>query len=156
LNRGRHTPLWRLHSMKGGGLLFLRFLAVGGLNTAFGYACYAGLVLLGAPLWLAVGGATLLAFFFNFFSYGGLVFGRTSYLLLPRFLIFYSGMSVTNFALLRVLTGLGFGPLLAQALLLPLLAASGFIVMRRFVFGGRHRGAEAREIDEAANLHREI
>jgi putative flippase GtrA len=142
--------------MKGGGLLFLRFLAVGGLNTAFGYACYAGLVLLGAPLWLAVGGATLLAFFFNFFSYGGLVFGRTSYLLLPRFLIFYSGMSVTNFALLRVLTGLGFGPLLAQALLLPLLAASGFIVMRRFVFGGRHRGAEAREIDEAANLHREI
>ena len=33
-----------------GGLLFLRFLAVGGLNTAFGYACYAGIVLLGATL----------------------------------------------------------------------------------------------------------
>jgi putative flippase GtrA len=130
--------------MKGDWLLFLRFLAVGGLNTAFGYACYACFVLLGAPLWLAVAGSTLLGLSFNFFSYGGLVFGRTSYLLLPRFLIFYLGITFFNFVLLRVLTQLGIGPLLAQALLLPVLAAGGFIVMRRFVYKGHKRGARNR------------
>ena len=115
-------------------LLFLRFLAVGGLNTAFGYACYAGIVLLGAAPWVAVIGATLVAIFFNFFSYGGLVFGRTSPLLLPRFLLFYLGLSLVNIALLQVLTWLGIGPLWAQAMLLPFLAATAFLGMRRFVF----------------------
>jgi hypothetical protein len=108
---------------------------VGGLNTAFGYACYAGIVLLGAPLWAAVSGATLVAVFFNFFSYGGLVFGRTSPLLLPRFLLFYLGLNLVNIALLEALAALGVGPLWAQATLLPFLAATGFFGMRRFVFG---------------------
>jgi putative flippase GtrA len=117
-----------------GGLLFLRFLAVGGLNTAFGYACYAGIVLLGAPAWVAVIGATVVAIFFNFISYGGLVFGRTSPVLLPRFFLFYLGLTLLNVALLEVLTRLGVGPLWAQAMLLPFLAATAFLGMRRFVF----------------------
>jgi putative flippase GtrA len=117
-------------------LTFLRYLAVGGLNTAFGYASYAAFVLAGAPLWLAVSGSTLLAFFFNFASYGGLVFGSTSYRLLPRFLFFYAGLGGLNFLLLRALSWSGLGPLLAQALLLPLLAGVGFFGMRQFVFRG--------------------
>ena len=67
----------------------VRFLAVGGLNTGFGYACYAGFVLAGASLWLAVCGSAGLAFVFNFMTYGGLVFGSTARRLLPRFLVFY-------------------------------------------------------------------
>jgi putative flippase GtrA len=124
-------------------LLFLRFIAVGGLNTIFGYVSYAAFVLVGAPLWLAVSGATLLAFLFNFISYGGIVFGSTSYLLLPRFLIFYLGIGVLNFVLLRALTSLGVGPLWAQAILLPVLAATGFVGMRRFVFRGDKPGVAA-------------
>ena len=84
--------------MRTDGLLFVRFLAIGGLNTAFGYLSYTAFVLAGAPLWLAVGGSTVLAFLFNFISYGGVVFGSTSYLLLPRFLIFYLLLGVLNFA----------------------------------------------------------
>jgi SAM-dependent methyltransferase/putative flippase GtrA len=122
--------------MKGYWRLFLRYLAVGGLNTAVGYASYAAFVLVGAPLWLAVSGSTMLGFLFNFISYGRLVFGSTSYLRLPRFFIFYSGIGVLNFALLRVLTRLDIGPLWAQAVLLPMLAAIGFFGMRSFVFGG--------------------
>jgi putative flippase GtrA len=120
--------------MKRDWLTFLRYLAVGGLNTAFGYASYAAFVLAGAPLWLAVSGSTLLAFFFNFVSYGGLVFGDTSFRLLPRFLTFYAGFGGLNFLLLRGLTWSGLGPLLAQAVLLPVLAVVGFVGMRRFVF----------------------
>jgi hypothetical protein len=65
-------------------MTFLRYLAVGGLNTAFGYFCYAAFVLGGAPIWLAVGSSTVLAILFNFFSYGGLVFGDTSHPLAAR------------------------------------------------------------------------
>jgi putative flippase GtrA len=118
-------------------MTFLRFLAVGGLNTAFGYLGYATFVLIGAPIWLAVSSSTVLAILFNFFSYGSLVFGDTSYRLLPRFLAFYACLGGLNLFLLRVLIWGGLGPLWAQALLLPVLAGVGFVGMRRFVF---HKG----------------
>ena len=119
-------------------MTFLRYVAVGGLNTAFGYLCYAAFVLAGAPIWLAVSSSTILATLFNFFSYGGLVFGSTSFRLIPRFLAFYTFLGALNFLLLRVLIWGGLGPLWAQALLLPVLAGVGFVGMRRFVF---HRGS---------------
>jgi len=116
----------------------LRYMGVGGLNTAFGYFSYAAFVLAGAPLGLAVAGSTTVAFFFNFASYGHLVFGDTSCRLLPRFLAFYACLGGLNFLLLRALVWGGVGPLWAQALLLPALAGVGFVGMRRLVF---HRGA---------------
>jgi len=122
-------------------MIFLRYVAVGGLNTAFGYFGYAAFVLAGAPIWLAVGGSTVLAILFNFFSYGGLVFGDTSRRLLPRFVVFYAFLGSLNFLLLRALIWGGLGPLWAQALLLPVLAGVGFVGMRRFVFPGGPPGA---------------
>jgi putative flippase GtrA len=115
-------------------MTFLRYLAVGGLNTAFGYITYAVFVLTGAPLSLAVAGSTVLAFLFNFFSYGSLVFRNTSCRLFPRFLALYISFGGLNFLLLRSLTWGGLGPLSAQALLLPVLAIGGFAGMRLFVF----------------------
>ena len=115
----------------------LRFLTVGLLNTGFGYACYAAFIVAGAPLWLAVSGSTVLAFLFNFLSYGGLVFDNTSCRLLPRFLVFYAGLGSLNFVLLRLLGWLGVQPLLAQALLLPVLALAGYLGLRSFVFRRR-------------------
>ena len=122
-------------------MTFLRYLAVGGLNTAFGYFGYAAFVLAGAPIWLAVGSSTVLAILFNFFSYGGLVFGNTSHRLLPRYVVFYAGLGSLNFLLLRALIWGGLGPLWAQALLLPVLAGVGFVGMRRFVFHGGPPGS---------------
>jgi putative flippase GtrA len=121
----------------------LRFLGAGVVNTGFGYACYGAFVVAGSPLWLSVGGATTVAFLFNFLSYGGFVFGSISYRLLPRFLLFYAGLGGLNFILLRLLTWFGLGPLLAQAVLLPLLAAVGYLGMQSFVFRGlQQRSAE--------------
>ena len=121
---------------------FARFVLTGLLNTGFGYASYALLVLTGMPLWLAVAGSTTLAIVFNFYSYGGLVFGNTSSQVMPRFLAFYVALGVANFGLLRLLGALGFGPLLAQAILLPVLALLGFFGMRAFVFtaAAKHTG----------------
>ncbi|WP_165585386.1 GtrA family protein [Roseococcus sp. SYP-B2431] len=115
----------------------LRFLAAGLVNTGFGYAAYAAFILLGAPLAVAVAGGTVLGFLFNFLSYGGFVFGSTSHRLLPRFLLFYLALGALNFALLRLLGWVGAGPLVAQALLLPVLAACGYLGMRSLVFRGQ-------------------
>lgn len=120
--------------MKKDWVLLARYLIVGCLNTAFGYASYATFIGAEAPLWLAVSGTTILSFIFNFYSYGGMVFGSTSYRVLPRFLVFYCMLGILNYLLLRGLVWSGYGPFLAQALLLPILAAVGFFGMRRFVF----------------------
>lgn len=115
-------------------LRIARFLAAGLLNTGFGYASYAAFVLTGAPIWLAVAGSTSLAILFNFYSYGGLVFGTTASKYMPRFLVFYGSLGLINYGLLRVLTSAGSGPLIAQAVLLPLLMALGYLGLKRFVF----------------------
>jgi len=122
-----------------------RFLVAGGVNTAFGYASYAAFILAGAPLWLAVSGSTVLAMLFNFFTYGRFVFGSNAIALLPRFVLFNAAMGVCNFVALRALEARGFGPLLAQALLVPFLAAGGYFGMRAFVF----RSAAAQRLDSA-------
>jgi putative flippase GtrA len=114
----------------------LRFLAAGVLNTGFGFASYAGVVLVGAPLWLAVGVSIALAFVFNFFSYGGLVFGSTPGRRLPRFLMFYIALGGMNFVSLQLMGLLGFGSFVAPAVLLPILAVVTYAGMRSFVFFG--------------------
>ena len=118
---------------------FLRFVLTGLLNTGFGYASYAALVLTGMPLWLAVGAATLLAILFNFYSYGGLVFGKTQKRYMPAFLAFYAALGLANYLALRALTDAGIGPLLSQAILVPLLAITGYLGMRLLVF--REKGS---------------
>jgi putative flippase GtrA len=128
---------------KSDALLILRFLAVGGLNTGFGYMSYAVLVLIGLPLWGAVAGMTILGFIFNFFSYGGIVFGSTSHTILPRYLVFYCLLGALNYALLFGLTRNGVDRLVAQAILVPLLAVVGFVGMRQFVFRGEKRAVAA-------------
>lgn len=113
----------------------LRFLGTGLLNTAFGYGVYALLIIAGAPVWAAVGGATVLGVLFNFFSYGELVFGPSSPGRLPAFIAVYAVLYGLNVALANLLLGAGFGALLSQALLLPFLAALAYVLMRFFVFG---------------------
>ncbi|MBR0644708.1 GtrA family protein [Plastoroseomonas hellenica] len=115
----------------------LRFLLAGLANTGFGYACYAVFVLAGAPLALTVAGATALGFLFNFLSYGGFVFGSTSFRRLPRFLLFYLVLGTVNFVLLRALGWIGAGPLVAQAVLLPVLMVCGYLGLQSYVFRGQ-------------------
>lgn len=111
------------------------FLFVGLVNTAFGYVSYAALVLLGLPLWVAVIGTLAISMVFNFYSYGGIVFGNTSRSSLPRFLMLYAIIGIVNYGLLQVITKAGIGSLLAQALILPILALIGYFGMKIFVFG---------------------
>jgi putative flippase GtrA len=121
---------------------FVRFLLVGGLNTAVGYSIFAALILLGAESVVALAGATILGLLFNFFSTGRIVFGSGDPSLLPRFLIVYGVQFLINWAALHSLERAGLAPLAAQLLLIIPLALLSFILMRRFVFGVSRRPGE--------------
>ena len=117
---------------------FARFLAVGGLNTAVGFLLFALFVKLGLGPTGALAAATVGGVLFNYQSIGRLVFARSG----PGgggrarvFILVYAVQFCLNAAALRVLLASGTGPLVAQALLLPVFAIGSFLAMRRFVYG---------------------
>ncbi len=112
---------------------FIRFLAVGGLNTLVGYAIFATLILLGLSIPAAIVLGTMLGVLFNYVSTGGIVFrdrpGR-----LWRFAAVYVVQMGLNIAGVTALEHAGIHPLIAGFLLLPVLVVLTFLAMRRFVF----------------------
>ena len=114
---------------------FARFIAVGGLNTAFGFIAYAALLALGLHYAVAVALATVLGVLFNFRSYGALVFGHPGPGRLPRFVLVYALLYGLNVAGIGLLGTVGLSALPAGlAMLLPV-AAVGYLLNSRFVFG---------------------
>ena len=117
---------------------FVRFLAVGGLNMAVGYALFAGLLFVGLPVTGALALATVLGVLFNYQSVGRLVFGgdgRDGTLV--AFALVYGAQFMLNLAALRLLAAAGLSAFLAQALVLPVLAVMTFFALRRWVFRAR-------------------
>jgi putative flippase GtrA len=115
---------------------FIKFMVVGGLNTLVGYAIFSAFIFGGTASAVAVIATTIIGALFNFASTGWIVFRSSETTLLPRFMFIYAGQSVVNIAMLRALEATGFTPLVAQALLLPLITILSFAAMRQFVFTG--------------------
>ena len=115
-------------------LLFLRFGAVGLLNTAFGYAVFALLILAGAWPGAARVAATIAGMVFNFQTSRRLVFGSAGRGRALRFVGVYGGTLALNWIALRALLGLGLGELPAQAMLVLPMAALSFLAQKLFVF----------------------
>ena len=111
---------------------FFGFLVAGGINTLFGYAVYGGQVLLGVLPHVAVAVSTVAGVLFNFLTTSA-VFRSRDLRKLPRFLAVYGVMLSLNILLLDLLMRAGLGPLIAQAVILPIFALT-FLAMRRFVF----------------------
>jgi putative flippase GtrA len=114
---------------------FLGFLAVGGLNTAFGYAAFAATLLMGLRPELAVVVSTMAGIAFNFGSHGTL-FGSHAPRRLPRYLLTYGMLLAANIGLLKGLMAIHIHPLIGQGIVVVLLAPFSFLIMRRFVFAG--------------------
>lgn len=113
---------------------FIRFLLVGGLNTAFGYGVYALLILLGVPYPLAVFLSTAAGVLFNFKTYGTLVFGSRDNRLLGRFIAVYALIYVLNLIPLAWAKRNGVSLIVAGAVVALPMAAISFVLNRRFVF----------------------
>ena len=120
--------------LDGHGLKFLRFVAVGVLNTGVGYGIYLIGLLVGLSPAVALGLAYALGATFNYFSTGRMVFRSRGVSLLPRFLLAYAAVYVFNLVLLKSALGLGAAPWMAQAIVMPVAVVVSYLVLNYGVF----------------------
>lgn len=117
---------------------FLRFLATGVLNTAFGYGVYALLVALGVPYLAALALATIAGIVFNFFSFGRLAFRvapRAGDF--PRFIAAYAASLGFNAVLLWALhQKAGLGTYVAQLVCIPPTVLATYMLLNHWVYSG--------------------
>lgn len=116
---------------------FWRFLAVGGLNTAFGYSLFLLLAHSPLPLFWAMLLANVGAIAFNFRTTGGLVFGNRDPRLVFRFLAAFAVYFTINWLALKAVLAAGVGLIPASAGLLLPMAVISFLLNRHFVFARR-------------------
>jgi putative flippase GtrA len=112
----------------------LRFVLVGGMNTAFSYGVYAALLWCGLAYWLANLGALVLGVLFSFRTQGALVFKQTEGARFPRFVAAWLGIFAVHTVLIGALIRLGLNPYVAGAVALVPVTLLSFIVQRRWVF----------------------
>lgn len=113
----------------------LRFVAVGVVNTGFGYVVYAVLIVLGMTAQPALALAFVIGILWNYMTHARLVFGTRGILrLLPYAAAYGLIYAVNAFALDRALDA-GLSPLLAQALLVLPMALLSFILISGVLTG---------------------
>ena len=116
---------------------FIRFLAVGGLNTLFGYVVYlAGLGVRLSPE-MALLMATCVGSLFNYLTTGRLVFRHQTLDQLIPFVGTYALIYLINLGAIRLVLSAGLSPALAQAVLIPPMAVLSFVLFRSIVFRRR-------------------
>jgi putative flippase GtrA len=123
--------------MTGGGdhARFLRFLAVGLLNTGFGYALYALLVWVGLSPQPALALSFAAGVMWNYMTHARLVFDQAGFRRLLPYVGAYLAIYLVNAAALQIALRAGLAPLLAQALLVLPMAALAFMLISRVLTG---------------------
>jgi putative flippase GtrA len=112
----------------------VRFIAVGTVNTAFGYGLFACLFLATGAHLFAVVMATVGGILFNYQTTGRLVFGNRGMRALLPFVTGYAITMLLNLAILELLVRCGANPLLAQAICLPVVVVSAYAINANVVF----------------------
>lgn len=113
---------------------FLRFLLVGGINTAFGYGAFVACLWLGMHYAMAVAVATMLGVLFNFKSTGTLVFKSRDNRKLPRFVGVYAIVYLANVVGIAILLRCGAPEWLGGLILILPCAILSYILNSRYVF----------------------
>lgn len=120
---------------------FLRFLAVGVVNTGFGYGVYALGILAGLPAQAALVLQFLLGALWNYRMHARWVFAVEGWGRLPAYVAAYLLIWALNALALRALLAVGMGALAAQALILPATVALSWLLIGR-VMGFHRRNRE--------------
>jgi putative flippase GtrA len=111
-----------------------RFIVVGIVNTAFGYAAFAMLIWLGVPAPEPLLLATVAGVLVNFVTTGHFVFNSVGWRPLGRFIAAYDTIYLTNLAILDTLRIGWMGAIAAQAVALPVVVPLAFVILKWFVF----------------------
>ena len=115
----------------------VRLLAVGVLNTVFGYGLFFCLLIAGLSPTPALALATIIGVAFNFFSMSGIVFANRDPARLWRFAGVYGVVFVVNAIALEGIEKLGIRAALGQAMLLPLCVCLSYLLNSTLVFNTR-------------------
>jgi putative flippase GtrA len=119
---------------------FVRFLLVGGINSAFAYAVYAFFLMLGLGYALANLLALIAGILFSFKTQGTLVFNNAAHGLFFRFAICWLLIYLCNIAFIRQLLTFGLDAYTAGALAIPPIIVISYLLQKYFVF---NRAADA-------------
>jgi putative flippase GtrA len=121
--------------MTGDHIRLLRFLAVGLINTAFGYAAFALLVTIGFDDQLALALAFALGVLWNYCTHARLVFDTKGRGRMVPYGFAYAGIYALNAMALKGATTAGLTALVAQALLVLPMAALSFVLISLVLTG---------------------
>lgn len=115
--------------------VFVRFLLVGVLNTAFGVGLYCLFIYWGMSYYNAVLLSTVLGVLFNFKTIGTFVFKNKRNRLIVKFIIAYVIVYFLNIGLIQLLLSLTkLNEYIAGIVVTPVVAVISFILQRCFVF----------------------
>jgi putative flippase GtrA len=123
-----------LKAVARGRIRFVRFLAVGALNTLFGYSVFASAIWLGVHFTLAAAIATVLGTLFNFKTTGVLVFGSGTNSRFVRFLLVYAVIYGVNVAGVGLLLYAGANTYISGLLMVLPLALLSYFLNSQYVF----------------------
>jgi putative flippase GtrA len=113
---------------------FCRFLFVGGINTIFSYLLYASLVLIGLDYRVTITVCTVITIIWNYFTTGHFVFDNRRLGLIFKFVAVYGLIYLLNLYALMALVKHGLGPLISQAVVIPLIVVFSFTLNKLWVF----------------------
>jgi len=116
---------------------FVKYLLVGTMNTAFGYAVFAFFIYIDLHYSMAVLLTTVIGVLFNFKSIGRLVFNSRNNALIYRFVGVYFLTYILNVTALGLFRSYGFNMYLAGALLLVPITLISFTLHNNVVFKER-------------------
>lgn len=121
--------------------VFIRFILVGALNTAFGVGTYLILIYFGVPYAWAVMISTILGVLFNFKTLGILVFNNRKNSLIVRFVLCYVVAYFVNIGLIALmLKFMVLNEYYAGICATPVVALLSFFMQRKFVYGSGQCG----------------
>ena len=114
----------------------IKFLVVGGINTVFGYSCYAGFLFMGLHYSLAALFATLVGIAFNYLTTSRFVFNASSANISRGlgFVLVYSLQYFINISLLWVLEQRGFNPYISGLILVLPMAGVSYLLLNHLVY----------------------
>jgi len=123
----RIATIWSQHR-------WVRFLVVGGANTAFGYAVYAALLVFGLAYPLASLGSIIIGIGISYWTQGSLVFGNMSINAFLKFLVSWSVIYGTHISTVAISVQLGATAYHGGIYAIPIIAALSYVLQRFLVF----------------------
>jgi len=112
----------------------IRFLWVGGVNTLFGYSCYALFIFLGFDYKVAVLLATIIGVLFNYYTMGKYVFYSSGQGLIFKFILVYIIIYLVNIWLIGIFNKAGYNDYVSGLFSIIPCAVISFILNKFFVF----------------------